>query len=120
MQHLDDGILTAQLDGQTVGRSDGQHLAGCAECQARLKELRVTRDRAQAILRSSVPGSRASFEDVLRRKQALRDAGRMARLRPLAWAATVVLALGVGWYARELSIQQEVAVPVPPAKMAAA
>ncbi len=104
MQHLDDGLLAAILDGQADGQ---EHAATCPECRARLDAMRAVRERAQAILRSGAPGgTRASFQDVLRRRhQAGTDARRLANLRPLAWAATVVLALGLGWYARELSLR---------------
>ena len=112
MQHLDDGVLAAILDGesdgQTVRRSDGrQHLAECAECQERLEAMRVTRERARAILRMGTPsGSQPSFQEILRRRQAkTTDAKRLANLRPLAWAASIVLALSVGWYTRELQLR---------------
>ena len=113
MQHLDDAFLAAYLDGEkpdgwTGGRVDGsEHLGGCADCQARLEALRVTRERAKAILRSGTPsGAQPSFQDVLKRRQAAKaDARSLARLRPLAWAASIVLALSVGWYTRELQLR---------------
>ena len=68
MQHLDDGALAAHLDGadeRMSGQADVTHLAACAECQARLEAMRVTRERATAILRSGTPsGAQPSFQAI--------------------------------------------------------
>src|SRR3990172_3598820 len=111
MTHLDEGQLHGYLDGQpqdgsTAGRQDVErHLAECAACRARLEEERGVRDRARAILGTAGPTGLTAppFEAVLERA-AQRQASR-SRGRPpvaLAWAASLALALTVGWYARSL------------------
>ena len=111
MTHLDEGQLHGYLDGQpqdgsTAGRQDVErHLAECAACRARLEEERGVRDRARAILGTAGPTGLTAppFEAVLERA-AQRQASR-SRVRPpfaLAWAASLALALTVGWYARSL------------------
>jgi anti-sigma factor RsiW len=110
VQHLDDGRLHAYLDGHlrdgTVGRDYVErHLAECASCRARLEEERRVRDRARAILGAAGPVKVAMppFEAVLERAERQRTS--RSGIRPvvaLAWAASLALALTVGWYARSL------------------
>jgi len=110
VQHLDDGRLHAYLDGHlrdgTVGRDYVErHLAQCAACRARLEEERHVRDRARAILGAAGPVKVAMppFEAVLERAE--RERTSRSGIRPmvaLAWAASLALALTVGWYARSL------------------
>ncbi len=115
MPHVDDAQLHAYLDTrERDGGSDPgevlateRHLGECAECRKRLADVRSTRERAQTILDSSPPLAvdTPPFEGVLRRARGASEARRPGMLTtPLAWAATVALALGVGWYARELAI----------------
>ncbi len=113
MTHLDEGQLHAYLDGQatageTSGREIEQHLAGCAACRARLDEERRVRDRARAILAEAGPTSLTPppFDAVLQR--AARKRETRSAIRPtaaLAWAASLALAITVGWYARGLVIR---------------
>lgn len=109
MKHLDDGQLHAYLDGEGTTRDGGerreieQHLAECSACRARLEEERGVRERARAILGAAGPTSLTAppFEAV--RERAARTRARHVRIRPtvaLAWAASLALALTVGWYAR--------------------
>lgn len=130
MSHLDEGQLHAYLDGQTARDDQGRpeteaHLAVCADCRARLDEARRLRDRAGAILRAGVPGMAATppFEEITERKRRA-EPRRVPRTMVLAWAATIALALGLGWYARSLTppatpISTE-AAGVPPATQPAA
>ncbi len=110
MTHLDDGQLHAYLDGQSG--QDGQtrqqmerHLAECAACRGRLEEARRVRDRARAILAGAGPANLTvpPFDAVVQRAA---RGGRTRRgfrpMVPLAWAASVALAVTVGWYARGL------------------
>ena len=81
--------------------------------------MRRERDKARAILRAGgIPAGRApSFADVLERSKARTaqtiERRKLSRLTSLAWAATVVLAAAVGWYARQASLQPGV-VPTAP------
>ena len=107
---------------ETRGEEIREHLALCPACSERLQDEEEVRTRAQALLR--VPdvevGSMPAFEDLRARAevQALGEAEvealgeaevgsrttRRGLLKglPLAWAATIVLALGVGWMGGKL------------------
>jgi hypothetical protein len=108
MSHIDEGLLHAYLDGETAGAERSgleQHLAGCAECRTRMEEVRVLRDRSAGILSGSGPASVTPppFEEVVARSrgiEARRRVFRLNRLTALGWAATLVIAVGVGWIAR--------------------
>jgi len=97
MSHADDGTLHAYLDGQLSPVERGQveaHLASCPACQARVDEERALIERADALLGLATPPERAipPFHQ-------LRQARPLWRFRlPAVWAATVLLALGLGWY----------------------
>jgi hypothetical protein len=99
MSHVDDGTLHAYLDGELtpVERERTEtHFAGCAACRARLEEERALIERAGRLLGLAAPPERAAPP-----LQALRRPRRGSGLLiPLAWAAVVTLAIGVGWYAR--------------------
>jgi hypothetical protein len=92
-----------------------QHLNGCGECRAALEHARQIKEASAGILSAAGPENviPPSFEELQRRaktdrsgteKHGGRGAGlhgrRFVRMRSLAWAATVVLAAMVGWYAR--------------------
>lgn len=108
MSHIDEGLMHAYLDGETAGAERSgleQHLAGCAECRARLQEARALRDRSTAILSGSGPATVTPppFEEVVARSRAIEARRRvfhLNRLTALGWAATLVIAVGVGWLAR--------------------
>lgn len=138
MSHLGEGQLHAYLDNE---RHDGitalrhevdVHLAACAQCRARLAEERRMRDRAAAILRAGGPGAVTAppFEQLAARKRS-ESLRRAPRIQVLAWAATVALALGLGWYARsafvgespaasELAADRAIAPPPPRVALEAA
>ena len=108
MPHVDEGQLHALLDGafdDREARALHAHLETCAQCAARLEEERALRDRSTVILAAAQPARLATppFDEVLHK----------ARQRParhtfwpgpgrLAWAATIVVALGVGWLSNSL------------------
>jgi hypothetical protein len=122
MSHVDDGTLHAYLDGEStaVEREHLEaHVAGCAACRARLEEERVLIERAGRLLGLAAPPERAAPPF-----HALRRPGGGGGFHvPLAWAATIALAMGIGWYARgtfrtaeQQQLQQKAAVePSPPA-----
>ena len=100
MSHVDEGTLHAYLDGELPPseRSDvDAHLAQCAACKALLTEERALLERATALLGSTRPAERPAppFHEV-----------RRAQRRPwyvrrtFAWAASLVLAVGLGYYVR--------------------
>jgi hypothetical protein len=98
MSHVDDGTLHAYLDGELTPiereRMEG-HLTGCAACRALLVEERALIERAGRLLGLAAPPERAAPP-----LQSLRRRRGSGFLIPLAWAAVVTLAIGVGWYAR--------------------
>lgn len=101
MSHVDDGTLHAYLDGELTAvereRADA-HLAGCEACRARLAEEGALIERASLILSHALPAvaSPPPLGALRRRRAAWRPP------LPLLWAATVLLALGIGWYAHDL------------------
>ena len=109
MSHIDDGALHAYLDGalEDYAASEAkhvrEHLETCGACAQRLEEERGIRNRATSILALATPQVETpSFEELKAYVQATRPAKRRVsvRLYRLGWAASVVLALGVGWMAR--------------------
>lgn len=115
MPHVDEGLLHAWLDGAFTPDSTEvadieAHLAGCADCRGRLEEARALKERADVVLRHAAPADVRvpPFEEVRARRQGA-GAGLARSRRPwlpparLAWAASVVLALGAGWMANELA-----------------
>jgi hypothetical protein len=104
MSHVDEGTLHAYLDGELAPvereRVD-THLKGCPACQARLAEERAIIERASRLLGMATPPERA-----MPPLSQLRRPPVIWRLRrPLAWAATLILAVGLGWYARDRVVQ---------------
>lgn len=127
MSHLDEGTIHALLDGEVAAAEAAglrHHLARCPECQARLNEARGFRDEAFGLIQSLDDADRS--EPVLmvaetggRYEHAAlaasidgagpgvpRPAGTDVRpirsalpgwVRPVAWAATLVLAVGLGY-----------------------
>ena len=96
MPHLDEGTLHALLDGEIPSGELAPmqaHLAGCAECRARLAEERAFLEESDQLIGAlEVPP--------LPRPAVARIAPRRRTwLRPLAFAATVILALGIGYSA---------------------
>ena len=119
MSHVDEGTLHAYLDGELEGIQPGAtasleaHLAGCEQCRARLDEARGVRERASRILEEagSTPVEVPPFDVVLRRARVARSVAGASRPRrrqpllPLAWAASVALALLGGWMARGMDMR---------------
>jgi anti-sigma factor RsiW len=100
MSHVDEGTLHAYLDGE-LSADDAQsvsaHVTACPACHQRLEEERALIARASELLGLAEPPARdlPPF-----RPGDTRPPARLwwqVRL-PLAWAATVLLALGIGMY----------------------
>ena len=100
MSHVDDGLLHAYLDRElSPAETQGvdAHLAQCPDCRHRLEEERALIARAAELLALATPPDRALPPF---RAGDVKPPSRVwwhVRL-PLAWAATVALALGIGTY----------------------
>ena len=101
MPHLDEGVLHAMLDGE-ITSSDlppiQAHLDGCPECRARLDEARQLREEADSLVGAiEVPQSPGAKVHALpRARYPIRP-----WLKNLAWAASVLAAVGLGYFARD-------------------
>src|SRR5439155_432553 len=98
MSHVDDGALHAYLDGELSpleSQDVEAHIAQCPGCRRRLEEERALIARADELLGLAAPPDRAT--PPFRPGDREPPVRRWWRVRlPLAWAATVVLALGAG------------------------
>jgi len=124
MPHMDEGLLQAWLDGVRGGLTEEErreveaHLKGCERCSALLDELRAadhaTRDLLGAV--AAAEETTPDFSEVVARAGALREAHaepKAGRRFPLPWAASIVLAVGVGWMANEVA-RTDSGVSLPP------
>jgi hypothetical protein len=99
MSHVDEGTLHAYLDGElpsTERAAVEAHLAGCAACRGNLTEERSLRERASAVLGAARPAERPAPPLDQLRREPKRSPWRVRR--SFAWAASIALALGVGYY----------------------
>ncbi|HSK21232.1 MAG TPA: hypothetical protein VK912_18905 [Longimicrobiales bacterium] len=108
MSHVDEGTLHAILDGALEALSDAgelpggvtsadvmEHLRTCADCRARLEAERSIRASAGMVLHD------ARLPDVDVPPFAgvpVADRARRGRWMPLGWAASILLAVGAGWW----------------------
>ena len=103
MSHVDDGTLHAYLDGELSppeAQAVEAHVTQCPACRERLEEERALIARATELLARATPPDR---ELPPFRPGDMRPPVRLwwqVRL-PLAWAATIALALGIGTYVGE-------------------
>ncbi|HEU5171854.1 MAG TPA: zf-HC2 domain-containing protein [Gemmatimonadales bacterium] len=106
MPHIPEEELHAYLD-QALDRlrcvEIESHLAECTGCRDARDGIAALRDRTTALLARLAPRRTAapSYAEIRRRAQA-RVRQRERVLQRLAWAASVVLALGIGWTASAL------------------
>ena len=100
MSHVDDGMLHAYLDGE-LSPAEVQgvdaHLAQCSDCGRRLAEERALIARAAELLALAAPPDRELPPFRAGDVKAPTRLWWQVRL-PLAWAATIALALGIGTY----------------------
>src|SRR5213593_1448457 len=100
MSHVDEGTLHAYLDGElppAEARGVEGHVAECAGCCNRLEEERALIARAGELLGLAAPPDHAT--PPFRAGDLKPPALLWSQVRlPLAWAATVMLALGIGMY----------------------
>ncbi|MQA89211.1 MAG: hypothetical protein GEU90_03090 [Gemmatimonas sp.] len=119
MPHIDEGRLHEWLDRSRSGmtRADAaevaHHLETCAECRAKAAEASGLRDRSGDILAGAGPISitQPPFEAVQARVGAETTEPRSAprNFVALAWAASIMAALGLGWLSRELIRPEQIA-----------
>ena len=98
MPHVDEGTLHAYLDGELSPDERAaveSHLAQCATCRASLAEERTLRERASAVLGSARPDERPAPPIEQLRRESKRSPWRVRR--SIAWAASIVLAVGLGY-----------------------
>ena len=108
MSHVDEGLLHAWIDGAFgAGDPDGDaieaHIAACAECTVRAEEARRLKARAGAVLQHVAPDAVRvePFDRMVAARRASRDAQpRRRAMVPMAWAASIMLAVTAGWMAR--------------------
>ncbi len=126
MRHVDDGTIHAWLDREVTDPAEAvrieEHLRECAECRARLDEARAILEQSESLLAMAAPaGDPPAFDMVASRAygqasvSALDGAGpasvssgrggRGSRrwMIPAGWAASVALAVAIGWTARDLA-----------------
>lgn len=111
MSHVDEGALHAYLDGALEEYPTGEarriraHLERCDRCAEALTEARLIRDRAESVLAAPALNVTPPPLEELKRiassggaeERASRTWGRRQRF---GWAASVLLALGIGWIVR--------------------
>ena len=106
MRHIPEEELHAYLD-QGLSRSQcveiESHLAACPSCQAARDAIAALRDRTTALLAKLAPprGFPPAFES-LRRRAAVQATARRRRIQLAAWAASLIVAVGLGWMANYL------------------
>jgi hypothetical protein len=137
MPHVDDGTLHAYLDGALSDEEPTRdevetHLRACGDCRVRLDAALTDREGAGEILGLLAPNEILTppFEEMLARREArggpVRGRGGSgaavwsARPAHLAWAASILVALGGGWMARGVMLQWPDADPAGPAGVAEA
>jgi hypothetical protein len=119
MSHVDEGLIHAWIDGafppdDAYAVEIAAHLEQCEQCRARVEEAKRLRDRAAFVLRQMAPqGVRVEpFEAVVaarregprestdERSRAVSPRARRRAYIPIAWAASIMLAVTAGWIAR--------------------
>jgi len=101
MQHIPEDQLHAYLD-QALGRLScveiESHLAECTRCRAARDEIAALRDRTTALLAKLAPRHTSVPPLALIRREADRRLRRRQRLiQRSAWAASVLVAVAIGW-----------------------
>lgn len=118
MRHIPEDELHAYLD-QGLSRTQcveiESHLADCPSCQAMRDGIAALRDRTTALLsRLAPPRNVPPAFEVLRRQAAEAASQRRRRLSIIAWAASLVAAVGLGWTASSLLRSPDAARPITP------
>jgi len=106
MRHIPEDELHAYLD-QALSRTQcveiESHLADCPSCRAMRDGIAALRDRTTALLaRLAPPPTIPPTFERLRRRAAEVESQRRRRLHLVAWAASLIAAVGLGWSASSL------------------
>ena len=118
MRHIPEDELHAYLD-QGLSRTQcveiESHLAACPSCQATRDGIAALRDRTTALLSRLAPprGFAPAFE-LLRERAAAAADQRRRRMQVAAWAASLVVAVGLGWGASSMARSDRGAQPATP------
>lgn len=102
MSHPDEGTIQMLLDGELDPRERGRvedHISGCASCAAQLAEARAFLQEADRLVEVLAVPQRESRPRI--------SVHRRPMVRTLAWAASIVIAVGIGYWGRGAS-------PAPP------
>lgn len=101
MSHVDDGMLHAYLDGG-LSALDAvrveRHVADCAPCKQRLDGARALIQRAARLLEWASPPAERAAPPLAALRPVVEPRWRV----PVAWAATIVIALGASIYGGSL------------------
>ena len=104
MSHLDEGMLHELLDGELSpddARAARAHLATCAECRALYEEAKEFFEESERLVTALDDGRASSLSRPPARRESLPvPPSRPAALplRTLAWAASIFLAISLGYY----------------------
>jgi hypothetical protein len=105
MSHLDEGRLNELLDGEldeVEQQAAEAHIATCAECRRLYAEAQAILAEADDLIETvQVPPAAWPEADVGATPDGAGRRGRLSRWRTLAWAASLLLAVGLGWFGRE-------------------
>ena len=119
MSHVDEGTLHTYLDGELPPAERTAletHLADCPTCRATLTEERALRERASAVLGSARPAERPAPPLEQLRREPKRSPWRVRR--SFAWAASLALALGLGYSLRTPRASAPLQAPAEPVALA--
>jgi anti-sigma factor RsiW len=105
MSHVDEGLLHAYIDAELTRderTAVDAHLAQCAVCRTRLEEERALVERTKHLFGYARPQERPAppLEQLRQRPRARRSPWELRM--PVAWAASIALALSIGYYMRDM------------------
>ncbi len=104
MSHLDEGQLTCLLDDELTAderRAAEAHLGSCADCRRLYEAIRAFSGEADAMVRAvELPRAPTAVSPRAAPATPAPPRGKPLPWRSLAWAATVVLAIGLGYRLR--------------------
>lgn len=123
MSHLDEELMTALLDGElspVEAREARDHIATCGECTARFEEARGFFEEANRLVRVlEIPAPPALVQSAPPVTAVQTPARRGLPVRQLAWAASIFLAIGLGYYGNEVRLRDRTVAVDSPAQVAA-